>query len=166
MTRALASTVLTALLAFAASGSSGCNDPTHDEQVAALGPENPNVPRGPLHRPGQPCLVCHGGIGPASAHFSVGGTVYATRTGTAPAVDATVTVEDINGSVATAQTNQVGNFYIEASQWSPTYPTQPQVALGNTGAVMTTHVGRDGSCATCHSDPIGPTSAGHVYIQP
>lgn len=143
----------------------GCNDASHDLQVAALGGENPNVPPGPMHRPGQPCLVCHGGLGPASAHFSAGGTVFATRTGTAPAVGATVTIEDSNGSVGTAQTNQVGNFYIEASQWTPAYPTAPQVALGNMGAVMSTHVGRDGSCASCHSDPISPISAGHIYLQ-
>jgi hypothetical protein len=53
----------------------GCDDPVHDDAVTALGGEDPNVPIGALHRPGQPCLVCHGGSGPAALAFSVGGTV-------------------------------------------------------------------------------------------
>ena len=52
-------------------------DPVHDEQVAALGPEPAGESPGPLHRPGQPCLVCHGGLGPAHQSFSVAGTVFA-----------------------------------------------------------------------------------------
>jgi hypothetical protein len=31
---------------------------------------------------------------------------------------------------------------------------------------MMSDVGRDGSCAACHTDPAGPMSAGHVYIPP
>ena len=58
------------------------SNPVHDNEVAALGPEDPSVPPGPDHRPGQPCLVCHGGSGPASAQFAVGGTVYAAQIGT------------------------------------------------------------------------------------
>jgi hypothetical protein len=83
---------------------------------------------------------------------------------TAPAVGATIQVEDIMGSVATLQSNAAGNFYQPAAVWQPTYPTLPQVALGNITEPMTTHVGRDGSCAGCHVDPAGPTAAGHVYV--
>jgi len=38
------------------------------------------------------------------------------------------------------------------------------VSDGGTKIDMKTRVGRDGSCATCHSDPAGPASAGHVYL--
>jgi hypothetical protein len=142
----------------------GCVDETHEEDVNALGPEDPNVPRGPLHRPGQPCLTCHGGLGPASHQFSIGGTVYAVQGQAAPAVGAAVLVEDITGAFETVQSNEVGNFYITIQDWEPTYPTLPQVTLGSVNQQMTTHVGRDGSCADCHQDPPGPTSAGHIYI--
>jgi hypothetical protein len=146
---------------------SACNDATHDIQVGMLGGEDPSVPQGPFHRPGQPCLVCHGGQGPASAQFSVGGTVYMFQTSKqTPATGATVQVEDINGSVGTSTVNTAGNFYIPSSQWQPTYPTLPKVTLGNMPQSMTTHVGREGSCAKCHSDPTSPISAGHIYIVP
>jgi|HubBroStandDraft_1064217.scaffolds.fasta_scaffold27211_2 hypothetical protein len=143
----------------------GCVDETHEEEVDALGPEDPGVPRGPLHRPGQPCLTCHGGSGPAHHQFSIGGTVYTVQgQGSPPALGATVLVEDITGAVDTVQSNEVGNFYITVQEWQPTYPTLPQVTLGSVNQQMTTHVGRDGSCADCHQDPAGPTSAGHIYM--
>jgi hypothetical protein len=153
-----------ALAALAALASAGCNDATHDEQVAALGGEDPNVPQGPLHRPGQPCLVCHGGIGPASAQFSAGGTVYTARTSQTPAVGAAIQIEDITGSVGTTTANAAGNFYIPVGQWQPTYPTQPLISLGGMTQIMSTHVGREGSCGACHSDPASPVSAGHIYL--
>lgn len=58
----------------------GCStDPVHDAEVAALGPEVPGMPKSlyEYHRAGQPCLVCHGGEGPAHTQFSFGGTVFA-----------------------------------------------------------------------------------------
>ncbi|MGH7438805.1 MAG: hypothetical protein ACRENE_24220 [Polyangiaceae bacterium] len=160
-----AAAALPALAALGATIGTGCNDATHDMQVAALGGEDPGVPQGPLHRPGQPCLVCHGGQGPASSQFSTGGTVYTNNTSTTPASGVTVTVEDINGSVGTTPSNAAGNFYIPSGTWSPTYPTLPSVtAPGSVPQAMTSHVGRDGSCAHCHSDPASPTSAGHIYV--
>jgi hypothetical protein len=141
-----------------------CVDATHDEQVQALGGEAAGVPRGPDHRPGQPCLVCHGGEGPASSRFSVAGTVYAVFKESAPAVGAQVQVEDITGAVRVPLTNSVGNFYISADQWEPTYPIQMQVTLGPVSNQMLTHVGREGSCAACHQSEVGPASPGPVYV--
>ena len=165
MQAAWAAAALPALVAASAAiTGTSCNDATHDMQVGALGGEAPGVPQGPLHRPGQPCLVCHGGQGPASAQFSTGGTVYTSNTSMTPASGVTITVEDINGSVGTTQSNAAGNFYIPSGTWSPTYPTLPSVTLGNTTQSMTSHVGRDGSCAHCHTDPASPTSAGHIYV--
>ena len=51
-------------------------DPVHDDAVSALGGETPGIPRGPLHRPGQPCLVCHDGASGDPAAFSMAGTVF------------------------------------------------------------------------------------------
>jgi hypothetical protein len=52
-----------------------CTDPQWQEHVAALGPEQPSIPMGPLHRSGQPCLVCHSPAGNAPALLAAG-TVY------------------------------------------------------------------------------------------
>jgi hypothetical protein len=141
----------------------GCVDATHEDAVNALGPEDPNVPRGPDHRPGQPCLTCHGASGPSSHQFSIGGTVYAVRGQPAPAAGANVQITDINGSVANIQTRQSGNFYITLDEWVPVYPLKAQVQLGGSPEQMETHIGRDGSCADCHLEPAGATSNGHIY---
>jgi hypothetical protein len=141
-----------------------CVDETHDLQVQALGGEAPGVPRGPLHRPGQPCLVCHGGEGPSSHSFVMAGTVYAVQGEMAPATGAEVVVEDVKGSIYGATTNEAGNFYIPTDQWAPTLPAQVQVSQGKNSQQMLTHIGRDGSCADCHTPTPGPTSPGPVYL--
>jgi len=144
-----------------------CNDnEVHDEQVAALGPEQPGVPPGPTHRPGQPCVTCHGGSGPAKSQFSIGGTVYETQGQLTPSVGSTVVIEDIDGNVwTTSPTNSAGNFYVYLSDFAPHYPTQPTVVPedGSQTILMATHIGRDGSCADCHANPAGPSSPGPVY---
>jgi hypothetical protein len=150
----------------AASGSVACVDETHEEEVAALGPEQSGVPPGPTHRPGQPCLTCHGGSGPAKTQFSLGGTVYETEGQTMPSVGSEVLVEDIEGNLwTTSPTNSAGNFFVLLSDFAPHYPAQPTVIPedGAQSILMTTHIARDGSCADCHSDPAGSASAGPVY---
>jgi hypothetical protein len=143
-----------------------CVDEVHDEEVAALGPETPGVPRGPQHRAGQPCLTCHGGSGPGKEQFSIGGTVYLSQGGGAPAPGTTVTIEDIDGRPWTVPANSVGNFFVPLSEFAPHYPTQVSVTSADGGVTdqMLTHVGRDGSCADCHTPTVGPTSAGPVYL--
>jgi hypothetical protein len=146
--------------------SPACVDAVHDEAVQALGPEVPGVPPGGLHRPGQPCLTCHGGSGPASVPFSVGGTVYAVSGRRDPAVNALVTIEDVDGNSFTARTNEVGNFWVLPAQFAPHYPTQMTVtsADGNDSQSMATVASRDGSCADCHKSTRGPSSPGPVYV--
>jgi hypothetical protein len=141
-----------------------CVDETHELQVQALGGEAPGVPRGPLHRPGQPCLVCHGAGGPASHEFVMAGTVYATQGASAPSQGARVSIEDVNGAYFDATTNEAGNFYISVGDWAPTLPAQVVVSQGQDSQQMVTHIGRDGSCASCHTPRIGPTSPGPVYV--
>ena len=169
---------LASLLALAAVTSS-CGDPAHDDAVAALGPEPGGGGTGPEHRPGQPCIVCHGGSGPAVAQFIFAGTVYKTADAKDPAQDAVVELIDAvafaadagtgaNG-VTQAKTNGAGNFFIPVADYSPTYPVHVHVtAAGDDGTTptvqMTSHIGRDGSCAACHTDPVGPLSPGHVFL--
>ncbi len=144
----------------------GCNDPEHDDAVAALGPEDPNVPRGELHRPGQPCLTCHGGLGPAEAQFSLGGTVYAMRGSTAPAVGALVQTEDIAGRYWTVPTNAVGNFFVAAEHFVPQYPIKLNLFTADMQPAqqMLTYSARQGSCAACHAAALGSYSPGPVYL--
>jgi hypothetical protein len=149
-------------------------DPVHDAEVAALGPEAPGVPKGPYHRAGQPCGVCHSGRGPARTVFSVAGTVFSS--GYEPdaslvgAGGVAVNIADDLGSPCKAITNCVGNFYLQPNlpinPCDPAFPIWVGVAPSATSEntfYMTGHVGRDSSCAGCHSDPSSPSSPGHVY---
>jgi hypothetical protein len=179
----------------AASGALGlsCGDPVHDAEVAALGPEAPGIPRGPTHRAGQPCLTCHGGLGPGNPTFVTAGTVYIASFGSdaGALVDGSVTLQDDSTNPPfTATTNRVGNFYVTAGDWNPVFPIggMPDAAAGPPHTItvgppppcdagtpagqcsppqtMATAIGRGGvyaSCAYCHFDPPGPTTPGHVY---
>jgi hypothetical protein len=167
-----------------------CVDPVHQSEVNALGPEAAGVSPGPTHRPGQPCLTCHGGSGPGDPTFVTAGTVYlnsytAGTTSYAPLVGGDVHLVDARGLTYDATTNAAGNFYVTTDDWSPTFPlgntpvdsgiaAQPldisvAATMGGTDTTpMTTAIERGGvyaSCAYCHFDPPGPTSPGHVYQQ-
>jgi hypothetical protein len=164
---ALGGTCVAAALAWA------CSDPVHDARVAALGDENPGVPTGPNHRPGQPCLTCHGGNGPSSLELSVAGTIFQSAAPDSPPLaGGTVTIFDAiqladGGVPQIAATNAAGNFYIPRSSWTPFFPLH-DISVTFPGApaptMMHTNVGRDGSCGTCHFDPKGTDSHGHVYF--
>jgi hypothetical protein len=156
--------------ALAAAVVASCSpDPTHDNAVSALGPEAGGVSPGPLHRPGQPCLVCHGGDGPGKPTFAMAGTVYQSLADTTPLSGAVVQAYDVNGVEHHATTNEAGNFYIESDSW-PAYPLHGiNVTYQDVTADMTATVGRDGSCATCHFEGKGDagrsqTTPGHVYL--
>ena len=143
----------------------GACDPVVDDAIGALGGESPSVRRGPLHRPGQPCLLCHDGATGDPPAFSVAGTIFLLSSGTQGANGATVSLTDANGSAFNAITNAAGNFYVTPGQWTPTYP-MTVVVNPSAGPTVTMHtdVGRDGSCASCHVDPAGPSSPGHVSL--
>ncbi len=141
-------------------------DPVHNDAIAALGDEAPGVRRGPLHRPGQPCLVCHdGAIGDPQA-FSVAGTVFLHPEDRIPVNGATVHLTDVTGSSFDAQTNAAGNFYVTPGEWTPHYPMIARVlALGGPKVAMNTLISGQGSCAGCHADPAGANSPGHVSLE-
>lgn len=148
-----------------------CVDPVRSAEQDALGPEDPSVPRGELHRPGQPCLVCHDG-------FSLAGTVYNEDLVT-PFEGATITLTDSTGSQTTATTNAAGNFIVRKSDWTPVYPIGTYTASDGTNVVgvsivgtdpnntaqMITQLGREGSCNACHlASGTAPNSPGPIYI--
>jgi hypothetical protein len=149
MSRLSAPTLILLGLVLAAAG---CNDPVHDNDVASLGPEDPNVPPGPLHRPGQPCMWCHDGTGPASLAFATAGTVFQDMTDSTPLVAARVQMTDYdNAHVVMPETNCAGNFFVEAADWDLVFPVRVQVNYGATSALMISHWARSGvGCANCH----------------
>ena len=147
----------------------GC-DPVVDDAVAALGPEKPGVPPGPTHRPGQPCLLCHDGSLFHPHQFTVAGTVFQRTDTVDPAVGVQVDLTDIRGAVTTVTANMAGNFYLTPAQYDPTFPLQVSLRSGSTLVAMETliegngTVEPNGGCASCHADPAGPSSPGHVAV--
>lgn len=142
-----------------------CNDPVHDAEIAALGGEVAGVPKGPTHRPGQPCLVCHGSQGPASPEFSVAGTIYAHPNTKVPVPGTTVRVLDADGTWYETKTNCAGNFLVLASDYAPKFPLYAAVKLDSSANVMQSPMHRDGSCNGCHADPPSQQAEGHVYLE-
>jgi len=142
---------------------SACSDPAHDARVDRWGGEVAGVPRGPLHRPGQACLDCHGGDGPGKSGFTAAGTVYETASNLVPVQGAQVVLTDAKGTAIIALTNAAGNFYLVRAQWDPVYPVTVNVAIGDVGEGMRTEIGGEGSCASCHFDPVSRASVGHVF---
>ncbi len=144
-------------------GIASCGDPVHSDAVDALGADN-SAP-GPLHRAGQPCLVCHGGLGPASKEFSFAGTLYKAQTTKDALEGASVEVTDAMNHKASAKSNKAGNFYLEPAALTPVFPARVQLSFPDgANPPMSTHIGHDGSCASCHADPVTPSSPGHVYL--
>ena len=139
-------------------------DPVHAQAVAALGGETYGLGHGPTHRPGQPCLTCHGGQGPGKPELSIGGTVYKTQAASEWLEGATVTLTDAEGTIRQLTTNQTGNVLVEKNAWTPVFPLRASVSFAGVSIDMLTHVGRTGSCADCHTDPAGRASAGHIYL--
>jgi len=147
-----------------------CSDPVHDADVDALGGEAAGVPKGPTHRPGQPCLTCHGGDGPASFVMSVAGTVYTHLSGRTPARNAVVRVLDANERTYETRTNEVGNFWVPAVEFEPAFPATAALTLTlgtiTYPRVMQTTMRLDGSCNGCHSGPQRASSPGQLFVLP
>lgn len=165
-----------------------CSDPVRSNAIDKLGGEQPGVPAGPLHRPGQPCVLCHDGSGPGNIVLAFGGTVYQKQDTSTPMVGAIVHFRDSVGAEYRTATNCAGNFFIVDGDYNPTWPVfvkveyaltvvtpaGPQTVVLNprmTSPIYNTDGStvaglRDRSCANCHSDPPSPTSEGHVYLAP
>jgi hypothetical protein len=153
-------------------------DPVHTSAVGALPGEVAGVPQGAYHRAGQPCVLCHGGDGPASQQFAVAGTVFYGPGASSPLVgvgNAQVLLEDDSQSQVTATTNCVGNFTVKPGDWPghPQYPLivrvvgQPQQTMFD--VAMQSHIGREGSCAGCHRIPASDNpfeTPGVVHLSP
>jgi hypothetical protein len=148
-----------------------CADPVHDDQVSKLGGEAPGVPEGPRHRPGQPCLVCHSGEGPGESEFAFAGTIYQADDSKVPLENAIVRLIDSKGTKHEVATNCVGNFFVMKTDFAPAFPVWVKIIYGHIGPTpverpMGSPIYRDGSCASCHQDPPGVQSVGHIGFAP
>ncbi|MEO6601888.1 MAG: hypothetical protein ABIQ16_18565 [Polyangiaceae bacterium] len=142
---------------------SACGDPVRDRAREALGPEQPGVSPGPLHRPGQPCLVCHSDQGGEEPFLSAG-TVFISRDSRMPIENVKVNFLDSAAHRYTAVTNCAGNFIVRPGDFAVDTPYWVSMQRDDVYREMDTAIYREGSCSACHSDPIGPASAGHVFL--
>jgi hypothetical protein len=175
-----------ALLAFVGVVLEGaCTDPVRDAEIAALGGEDPNVPPGENHRPGQPCLHCHSKGGPAADHsFAVGGTIFETDAfDSKPASNVTVQFVDARGGAPriVPVTNDVGNFWVPLEDWPDmAFPVRVGIyddATRPPVQTMKSLINREGSCNFCHRPNLKPDqltkddiednkrSTGQIYVK-
>ncbi len=130
-----------------------CTDPVKDRAIERLGGEDPNVPMGPEHRPGQPCVLCHSEGGPAAAKpFAIAGTIFETNAPDSKGAEG-VQVFFIDAAAGTRnyETNAAGNFFIPQSEWNDlTFPFKTGILKGDKKGTMISTVNREGSCNFCH----------------
>jgi hypothetical protein len=154
---------------------SSCSDPFRDARIDELGDEQNGFEPSEIHRVGQPCLACHDGYGPGDPVFSFGGTIFAEPIGNDPLVllpNYQVRLIDSEGQIVDIPTNRCGNFFIEKSEFDPAYPVRAEIfgpaTPGSENIVqlrpMSTRIGRDGSCGSCHINPASPFSPGVAFV--
>jgi len=139
-------------------------DPVREAKIAALGGEVHGVHAGPLHRPGQPCGLCHSAEGPAEDAFSLAGTVYQTAAALDPLDGATVRFIDATGAQFAVRTNCAGNFFVPVEDWAPAWPVWLKIEHDGKKQEMRSAVFRETSCGACHVDPASPSTVGHLYL--
>jgi len=139
-----------------------CTNPVVDDQVALYGEELADVPPSEFHRPGQPCVLCHSEYGGATPQLVLGGTVFADQRSFLPVENVEVRLYDAVGDVYTMISNCIGNFYLKTEGKIPQFPLAVEIRCpqfdasgnpveGQKVRNMNSWIGRDGSCATCHS---------------
>ncbi len=139
-----------------------CGNRAVDEKIAALGDELPGVEPSEFHRPGQPCVLCHGEYLREEPIMTVAGTIHAfpAQDNPLPVKGVKVKLTDAFGEKFERGTNCAGNFFITKEEWIPAFPLRAEIeypvpeGLGSTKrVVMSTRISRDGSCAGCHTGP-------------
>jgi hypothetical protein len=135
-------------------GADAGGDPTPDASSVECVPAASNLPFG-NHNAGAACQGCHtGGVAPA---WTLAGTLYDSRQGTAAIPGATITITDATGAELTLITASNGNFYtqqpitfpvtVSASKCPDTKSMGSQVATGN--------------CNGCHT---ATSSQGRIHL--
>ncbi len=135
----------------------------------------------PLHRPGQPCLVCHSREhNPGEEIFAVAGTVYRRASDTTGLGGVDVTVIDALGQEVTVRTNSAGNFYVRDGRSNfdegpergegrigsrLEFPLVVELTYEDTTQMMRSVIWREGSCAACHGNDEGTDSTGRIFVE-
>jgi hypothetical protein len=116
--------------------------------AAACEQPNPTIPDG-KHNAGQACLNCHSASGGAPP-FTIGGTLYATKTGVGAIQGATIIVTDANGVDIKLTSGTLGNFY---STVPMAYPIKVKASLCPDTVPMFASVTSPGDCNAggCHA---------------
>lgn len=143
---------------------SACVDPIREQAILELGDEVPEIPVGPLHRAGQPCLLCHDGA--VATPFSVAGTIHLDVESDKPAVSALVRLSDGLGHEHRVATNCAGNFFVRPGDFDPAWPLWARIEYDGWIQEMESPINADGSCGSCHAPSTHPQSAGPVYVYP
>ena len=177
------SDLMVALAAVLLSALSGCGNPSYDVQIEQLPPDT-GAKEGGSHRPGQPCLLCHGPYKGASPQLAVAGTVFSDKTQADSYVDAAadaaklgqpgVTVTVYDTAVATGRqkkSDASGNFWLTVDEYTPLFPLGARMdclkADGTTlQFTMASRISREGSCNACHSVKRDQSSAGWLECAP
>ncbi len=143
----------------------GCTDPVHSDRVDSLGGEIAGLRRGPEHRPGQPCSVCHGGQGPGRSIFDLAGTVFLHPEGDEFGVEgAEIELMDRSGRTATTTSNRTGNFFWQEGTLGLEFPLRARVRYaGGDWIGMTSPIFRARGCAECHAGA-GASSVRRTFI--
>lgn len=156
-------------LAFWATAAISCSDPFLDGANEAQGNETEGVDQGEYHRPGSACVTCHREGGEASdSPFTIAGTVFAQPLKQVGVDSAEIRMTDADGTKYIAKTNCVGNFFVRPSEWVPKFPILVEVAKGGVRRSMRSVIGREPSCAVCHTpeipspDPLSTVT--HIYL--
>lgn len=157
-----------ALVGCVAYGGSSCNlDPVHRAGVNNLGGEQADLypPETEFHRPGEPCALCHSTAGPADSVFVLAGTIFWGPDNYQRRVDqAYVRIGGPDSTTKCFVTNCNGNFFVKSEDYpNLKFPLLISVErVNNPGGPgpndeksikirrMTSHIGREASCGTCH----------------
>jgi hypothetical protein len=97
--------------------------------------------------------------------MSVAGTVFDVRGSKSGLSGVDVTVTDATNAVRTLTSNAAGNFYIFRQEWDPVFPLHVALSSGSVNKAMTSRVGRNGSCATCHGSADTNTEMPGVFLK-
>jgi len=124
---------------------------------------------GPLMRPGEDCIACHGGIGalpPGERRrhgktWTVAGTVFEDPDAGVGAEGVEVQITDRNGWSFSLRANEAGNFY---SREEVALPLQTCLSRGSSIRCMQGAVAFPASCNSCHgldvaAAPLPPLTA-------
>jgi hypothetical protein len=76
-----------------------------------------------------------------------------------------VILTDGTGESRPFLTNAAGNFFVKRSEWDFAFPLKTAVESNGARREMTTVVGRDASCATCHRDKGDSTHMPGIFVR-